>query len=133
MNDRVKEAAVLRERAKKLEEENCNLLKENEQLRNIENQLRQINEIKEMYSRTIEENQTFRNQDMVRHFMEIKDGLQQSIKAYNRMLEMVDNPMLDDNRIIEVAAEKPALSAEELLDSIENDTDELEKIDGADE
>lgn len=148
MVERLKELAVVRERARKLEDENSNLLKENEQLRNMEAQLRQINEIKEMYSRTIEENQAFKNQDMVRHFMEIKDGLQQSIKAYNRMLEMVDNPMLDDNKMIEIEAKrsprvKNATQAEshnagdesdfceeEQLEKIETDTEDLEKVDG---
>lgn len=140
-HEQIKEIAIIRERAKNLEQEN-------EQLRNIEAQLRQINEIKEMYSRTVEENQTFKNQDMVRHFMEIKSGLQQSIKAYNHMLEMVNNPMLDDNRIIEIGRENDTVSGdfqkpdkmsgttneimteEESLDQIETETEELEKVDG---
>ncbi|GAB4267619.1 MAG: hypothetical protein Kow0029_02230 [Candidatus Rifleibacteriota bacterium] len=145
--ERLRELAVIKERARKLEEENSNLLKENEQLRNIEAQLRQINEIKEMYGRTLEENQALKNADMVRHFVEIRDGLRQSIKAYNRMLEIVNNPLLDDNRIIEIEpdvgnelkdtgpsrlSEENAdenLSAEELLDKIPAETKDLEKED----
>jgi DNA repair exonuclease SbcCD ATPase subunit len=130
MHEKLKELAVVRERTRKLEEENSKLLKENEQLRNMEVQLRQINEIKEMYSRTVEENQSFKNQDMVRHFMEIKDGLQQSIKAYNRMLKLVDNPMLDDETTIEIEAAEGDLTEEQMLDHVAPDTDELEKLDG---
>ncbi|MFZ5950053.1 MAG: hypothetical protein ACOYXC_05085 [Candidatus Rifleibacteriota bacterium] len=130
LNDRLKELAVVKERARKLEEENCNLLKENEQLRSIDAQLRQMSDIREMYQRTIEENQSFRNQNIARHFIQIKQGLQQSIKAYNRMLHLIDNPLLDDGRIIEIAAEGPELSEEETLNNIEVDASELEKIDG---
>ncbi len=128
--ERLKDLAVVRERAKKLEEENCNLLKENEQLRNIEAHLRQITEIKELYSRTVEENQSFRNQDIARHFIQIKQGLQQSIKAYNRMLHLVNNPLLEDSSIIEIDNESPIFSEEEMLESVETDTADLEKIDG---
>lgn len=128
--ERLKELAVVRERAKKLEEENCNLLKENEQLRNIETHLRQITEIKELYSRTVEENQSFRNQDIARHFIQIKQGLQQSIKAYNRMLHLVNNPLLEDSSIIEIDNESPIFSEEEMLESVETDTADIEKIDG---
>lgn len=128
--ERLKDLAVVRERAKKLEEENCNLLKENEQLRNIEAHLRQITEIKELYSRTVEENQSFRNQDIARHFIQIKQGLQQSIKAYNRMLHLVNNPLLEDSSIIEIDNESPVFSEEEMLESVETDTADLEKIDG---
>lgn len=131
LNDSLKDLAVLRERTRKFEEENCNLLKENEQLRNIEAQLRQIAEIKEMYSRTVEENQTFRNQDIARQFLEIKHGLQQSIKAYNRMLNLVNNPLLEDDRLIEIENETREESEEELLEKVENDTEELKKVDGA--
>jgi chromosome segregation ATPase len=130
VNERIKELAVFRERSRKLEDENCNLLKENEQLRNIESQLRQISEIKEMYSRTIEENQSFRNQDIARHFVQIKQGLQQSIKAYNRMLHLVNNPLLEDDSIIEIENDSPIQSEEEMLASLETDTTELDKIDG---
>lgn len=130
VNERVKELAVFRERSRKLEDENCNLLKENEQLRNIESQLRQISEIKEMYSRTVEENQSFRNQDIARHFVQIKQGLQQSIKAYNRMLHLVNNPLLEDDSIIEIENDSPGQSEEEMLAGLEADTDELEKMDG---
>lgn len=128
--ERLKDLAVVRERAKKLEEENCNLLKENEQLRNIEAHLRQITEIKELYSRTVEENQSFRNQDIARHFIQIKQGLQQSIKAYNRMLHLVNNPLLEDSSIIEIDNESPIFSEEEMLESVETETADLEKIDG---
>lgn len=131
LNDSLKDLAVLKERTRKFEEENCNLLKENEQLRNIEAQLRQIAEIKEMYSRTVEENQTFRNQDIARQFLEIKHGLQQSIKAYNRMLNLVNNPLLEDDRLIEIENETREESEEELLEKVENDTEELKKVDGA--
>lgn len=130
VNERVKELAVFRERSRKLEDENCNLLKENEQLRNIESQLRQISEIKEMYSRTVEENQSFRNQDIARHFVQIKQGLQQSIKAYNRMLHLVNNPLLEDDSIIEIENDSPGQSEEEMLAGLEADTAELEKMDG---
>lgn len=130
LHDRLKDLAVLRERSKKLEEENCNLLKENEQLRNIETQLRQIAEIKELYSRTVEENQSFRNQDIARHFVQIKQGLQQSIKAFNHMLNLVNNPLLEDTNIIEIDNESPVKSEEEMLNEIEADTGELEKLDG---
>ncbi|MEW6710170.1 MAG: hypothetical protein AB1403_10145 [Candidatus Riflebacteria bacterium] len=130
LNDRLKELAVVKERARKLEEENCNLLKENEQLRSIDAQLRQMSDIREMYQRTIEENQSFRNQNIARHFIQIKQGLQQSIKAYNRMLHLIDNPLLEDGRIIEISAEGPELSEEETLNNIELDASELEKIDG---
>jgi chromosome segregation ATPase len=130
MQERLKELAIVRERARKLEEENANLLKENEQLRNIEAQLRQIDDIKEMYGHMVEENQSFRNENLARHFIEIKDGLQQSIKAYNRMLKLVDNPMLDDSKTIELEAPKSELSEEEILDETETDTSEIEKLDG---
>ena len=129
--DRLKDLAVLRERARKLEEENCNLLKENEQLRNIETQLRQINEIKELYARTVEENQSFRNQDLARHFLQIKQGLQQSVKAYNRMLHLVNNPILDDDRIIEIDTDLPEMSEEQMLDHLDADHGQLENFDGA--
>jgi hypothetical protein len=78
----------------------------------------------------VEENQSFRNENLARHFIEIKDGLQQSIKAYNRMLKLVDNPMLDDSKTIELEAPKSELSEEEILDETETDTSEIEKLDG---
>jgi hypothetical protein len=83
-----------------------------------------------MYSRTIEENQSFRNQDIARHFVQIKQGLQQSIKAYNRMLHLVNNPLLEDDSIIEIENDSPIQSEEEMLASLETDTTELDKIDG---
>ena len=137
LTDQVKELAVLRERSQKLERENSNLLQEAEQLRHFEAQLSQISEIKEIYNRTLEENQNLRNQDIARHLMAMKDGLQQSIKAFNRVMRMADNPLLTDT--IEIQPAKKAEKKEdpdetsgelEQLDAINDDTTELDKFEG---
>lgn len=139
LNEKVGSFSATKERMRSLEQENASLLKENEQLHNIENHLKQIDEIKEMYSQSLEEGEILRDEQMVRHFTDIKDGLRQSIQAYNRMLGMIDNPLLADSRIIEIdldntARVKPAngldKTVEEDLDELENDTEDLKKLDG---
>jgi hypothetical protein len=97
----------------------------------------------------MEENQALKNQDIARHFIKIKTGLQQSIKAYNSMLELVNNPLIEDSRIIEIAKEEQRQdlqeekqedkkdfgkkSEEEIFDQMEPDTENLEKLDGTKE
>ncbi len=137
LTDQVRELAVLRERTQKLEKENSNLLQEAEQLRHFETQLSQISEIKEIYNRTLEENQNLRNQDIARHLMAMKDGLQQSIKAFNSVMRMADNPLLTDTIEIQSAktdekgeASEESLSELEQLDAINEDTTELDKLEG---
>ncbi len=142
-----KNSAVIKERAERLQHENSNLLKENEQLRYMQDQLGHLDEIKQLYSKTVEENNVLKNQDIARHFIEIKDGLEQSIRAYNRMLNMVDKQSLPDNSIIEIeASEKHSTgekevenqssdsenqrSEEEVLSELETDTEDLKNLDG---
>lgn len=136
--DKNAEFSVLAEKVKSLEEVKKQLLVENEQLRAMKDQLSQLDEIKQMYGKSLEENHILRNQDLAKHFVEIKDGLEQSIKAYNKMLNLVDDPALTDNKVIEIEAKKTTaeddsklgISEEEILDKFENDTDDLTKIDG---
>ena len=139
LEEQIREFSATKERMRSLEQENASLLKENEQLQNIEAHLKQIDEIKDMYGRSLEENQILRDEQMVRHFTDIKDGLRQSIQAYNRMLGMIDNPLLADSRIIEIEMDKsekvkpaasPERTVEEDLDNLETETDDLKKIDG---
>lgn len=137
LSEKLRDFAVLRERSQKLEAENTNLLKENEQLRNMESQLKQLNEIKEMYSRSIEENQTFRNQDLARHLVAVKDGLQQSIKAFNSAMRLANNPLLTGlveiepvSKISGQADTRPDKVEEETLDEIEEETTEINQLEG---
>lgn len=134
LSEKLREIAVLRERTQKLEAENINLLHENEQLRGMETQLKQITEIKDIYHRTMEENQALRNQNMARHLQAIKDGLQQSIKAFNTVMRISNNPLLTD--LVEAEAVKVETSSESVdeesgLDKIIEETSDLDKIEGA--
>jgi len=132
LSEKLRDIAVLRERTQKLESENINLLRENEQLRNMDSQLKQISEIKEIYNRTMEENQALKNQDMARHLQAIKDGLQQSIKAFNTVMRISNNPLLTD--LVEAEAVKiedhsNSLDEEVALNNVDENTSDLEDLD----
>ena len=139
LQNQTKELPLVKERLESEKQKNEQLKSENQKLCEIQTKLSQIDEIKQMYSESIQENQAFRSEELAKHFIDIKDGLKQSIHAYNRMLNLVDNPLLSDSRIIEIDAPKIEAetetanhkkTVEEDLDKMDNDTDDLKKLDG---
>lgn len=133
LSEKLRDLAVLRERTQKLEAENMNLLRENEQLRSMDSQLKQISEIKDIYHRTMEENQALKNQDMARHLQAIKDGLQQSIKAFNTVMRISNNPLLTDlveAEAVKIESHSDSIDEEMMLNEIDEDTSDLEKLEG---
>lgn len=133
LSEKLRDLAVLRERTQKLEAENMNLLRENEQLRSMDSQLKQISEIKDIYHRTMEENQALKNQDMARHLQAIKDGLQQSIKAFNTVMRISNNPLLTDlveAEAVKIESHSDSIDEETMLNEMDEDTSDLEKLEG---
>lgn len=146
LSEKTSQNKVFEERARNLEQKNLELQKEIERLQDIQEQLEQLKEIKQMYKQSINDNQDLKNEHLARHFVDIKAGLQQSIRAYNSVLTMVDSPALADSKIIEIGhdttqdalqnqtdqektEDKDELD-ENQLDSFEPDTNDIEKLDG---
>jgi chromosome segregation ATPase len=136
LSEKLRDLALLQEKVIRLEKDRTALAKENERLQDMQMQLKQLGEIKEMYNRTVEENQSFRNQDMARHLVAVKAGLQQSIKAFNNAMRIANNPLLtglvevDNNSAERMQTHVLKNGNEEILIDHTGDSSELKDKEG---
>ena len=85
---------TLEQRISDLDSQKDRLVKENAELKKTSARLDKLEEIKGLYERTLEENHLLKQQNLARNFIEIKQGLDRTIQAYNKTFAMFDKRAL---------------------------------------
>ena len=88
--ERLNRLVLLETQLKDLDARNTVLLRENAELTKTRERLDKLEELKDVYARTLEENLFLKQQNMARSFLEIRKGLEKALQAYNKTYGQFD-------------------------------------------
>ena len=92
--ERLARLVTLEEQIDRLDGERSKLLIENSELKKTRERLDKLEQIKDLYEKTLEENNFLKQQSMLRHFLEIKKGLDKTVQAFNKTCTIFDRKVL---------------------------------------
>lgn len=92
--EKVSRLLTLERQISDLSHQKSSLMLENAELKKTQSRLDKLEEIQDLYEKTLEENNFLKQQSLLKHFIEIKKCLDKTVHAYNKTCGAFDRKVL---------------------------------------